>query len=159
VRLAPATKLKLNRACEQSDRSLSQEAETRLEQSFDDVFGSPEVRAFFGHLAFIASQRGGHKWLSDREAFNIALTAIVGELSDPGFLQFITPAPARESEWAVLNESIEHALDDLIDETKPMDEHFAPHRLDAVKSLIARLDPADQQRLATKVEAARRRLG
>jgi TraY domain len=71
----------LEEAAAQSGRSLSQEIEFRLEQSFHEEasYGGREMAGLFrmmaGAAAFISERRGGKAWSSDWETFQAVRTA------------------------------------------------------------------------------------
>lgn len=73
TRITKETRDQLERAARKSNRSLSQEIEFRLEQSFSPNFGGPETQALLRHIGSIAQQAAhgaslddaGDEWLND----------------------------------------------------------------------------------------------
>lgn len=90
LRVTPEVKRKLDGAAERSGRSQSQEAELRLERSFDeeDAFGGPELRRI-AHLMAIAFANAGSlhahprpasEWVHDPDAYVYAAMRVVETL-------------------------------------------------------------------------------
>lgn len=90
LRVTAETKRKLDAAAKKAVRSQSQEAEFRLEQSFnhDDTFGGPELRRY-ALLMAAAFSIGGSKqahpkqiaeWINDRDAFAAAVVSVLSSL-------------------------------------------------------------------------------
>lgn len=74
-------KAKLERAAQDAGRSISTEAQFRLEQSFetDDLFAGPSTRAFAMMLAAAVAEverKSGQSWLSDAATYKRALLAV-----------------------------------------------------------------------------------
>lgn len=76
TRITPSTRQKLDQAAEDTDRSLSQEIEFRLERSFDreDGLGGHRTAAVLRRLAHLAAASMDDKhWLDDDATFNTVL--------------------------------------------------------------------------------------
>jgi hypothetical protein len=75
LRVTPDVKLMLDHAAAVSGRSQSQEAELRLEQSFDRL-GGPRTAAVLKSLAGLAElETGDRHWLDDHATFNAVVNS------------------------------------------------------------------------------------
>src|SRR5690349_5265821 len=71
MRLRDETRAALEERAAANGRSLSEEIEVRLEQSFDPALGGARTAALLRSLAAIVELEGyGDEWLDDRYAFN-----------------------------------------------------------------------------------------
>ncbi len=90
LRVTAEVKRRLDAAAKKTGRSQSQEAEFRLERSFehDDIFGGPEMRAIamamfaaFGHGALL-SGKPREIWATDRDSYSAGAQGVFERLID-----------------------------------------------------------------------------
>ena len=84
TRITPETRARLEEAAAQSGRSMAQEIELRLEQSFIEDFGSEQTRTLMRALALakeMAEMATGKTALKDRKTAEAARTAMVAILN------------------------------------------------------------------------------
>ena len=94
---------RLDKSADESGRSLSQEIEFRLEQSFRDEkalyreFGGQKtynVMRFLAQIPYFAEQMTRQSWLEDRETFQIVMKAI------ETILEKALPLPKEGPDWS-----------------------------------------------------------
>lgn len=110
-------KAKLERAAHDAGRSISTEAQFRLEQSFetDELFAGPTTRAFAMLLAATVAEvegKTGQSWLSDAATYKRALVAIyalLGRLSDAHKLRGLVLEGRRSLGLEVARASLKYA--------------------------------------------------
>jgi hypothetical protein len=119
-RVTPDLKARLDQAAEQTGRSLTQDIELRLQQSFDleTLLGEPSARTLtvLHILCGLATfETGGKDWLDDPAAFTVVLNRWIDELERLGPRSSVTIARRVEK--------VREAIERLGDDNEPVTAH------------------------------------
>jgi hypothetical protein len=133
LRVTEERRRSLEAAAAKSGRSISQEIEIRLEQSFRDeaALGGREMTGLFQMMAgaaVIAEERHRKKWPADSETFQAVREAWLNLLDDFG--------PALPSKWKEIVDCIDKGRRELVSGAIASGDSSDPKMMRAVNQLL-----------------------